>query len=87
MMNREDMAEQGLSPKQLVDVTSHFEGQTRVAHGFLVVEYSIPRRCAAMYYPEANVLAHIGSTEPLSNCPTYKHIIISLRPAEGKESE
>jgi molybdopterin-dependent oxidoreductase alpha subunit len=87
MMNREDMEEQGLSPKQLVDVTSHFEGQTRVAHGFLVVEYSIPRQCAAMYYPEANVLAHIGSTEPISNCPTYKHIIISLRPAIGKESE
>jgi anaerobic selenocysteine-containing dehydrogenase len=80
MMNREDMNEQGLSPRQLVDVTSHWDGQTRVARGFVVVEYPIPRQCAAMYYPEANVLIPIGSTEPLSNCPTFKHTIISLRP-------
>ena len=85
MMNREDMDEQGLSPGQLVDVTSHFNGQTRVARGFIAVEYPIPRRCAAMYYPEANVLVPIGSTEPLSNCPTYKHVIISLRPSEGTQ--
>jgi len=83
MMSREDMDEQGLSPRQLVDVTSHFNGQTRTASGFIVVEYPIPRRCAAMYYPEANVLVPIGSTEPLSNCPTYKHVIISLQPAEA----
>jgi anaerobic selenocysteine-containing dehydrogenase len=81
MLSREDMDEQGLSPKQLVDVTSHWKGQTRTAHGFVVVEYPIPRRCAAMYYPEANVLVPIDSTEPLSNCPTFKHTIISLRPA------
>ena len=65
-----------------LDVVSHFAGQTRVAPGFLVVEYPIPRRCAAMYYPESNVLAPIGSTEPLSNIPTYKSIVISLHPAE-----
>jgi anaerobic selenocysteine-containing dehydrogenase len=82
MMNREDMDEQGLSPKQVVDVVSHFAGQTRVAPGFVVAEYPIPRRCAAMYYPESNVLAPIGSTEPLSNIPTYKSIVISLHPAE-----
>ena len=81
MMNREDMNEQGLSPRQVVDVVSHFAGQTRVAPGFVVVEYPIPRRCAAMYYPESNVLAPIGSTEPLSNIPTYKSIVISLHPA------
>lgn len=80
MMNRADMDEQGLSPRQPVDVTSHFNGQTRVAPGFFVVEYPIPRRCAAMYYPEANVLVPVGSTEPLSNIPSYKSIVISLRP-------
>ena len=84
MMNREDMDELGLSPRQLVDVTSHFNGQTRVARGFIAVGYPIARRCAAMYYPEANVLVPIGSTEPLSNCPTYKHVIISLRPSRGR---
>jgi molybdopterin-dependent oxidoreductase alpha subunit len=84
MLCREDIDEEGLSPKQLVDVTSHWKGQTRTAHGFVVVEYPIPRRCAAMYYPEANVLVPIGSTEPLSNCPTFKHTVISLRSAQAK---
>jgi molybdopterin-dependent oxidoreductase alpha subunit len=84
MLNREDMNEQGLSPKQLVDVTSHWKGQTRTAYGFVVAEYPIPRRCAAMYYPEANVLVPIDSTEPLSNCPTFKHTVISLRPATAR---
>src|SRR6266403_945090 len=83
MLNRQDMDEQGLSPRQLVDVTSHWKGQTRTARGYLAVEYPIPRRCAAMYYPEANVLIPIESTEPLSNCPTFKHTIISVRPAKA----
>ena len=34
-----------------------------------------------MYYPEANVLVPIGDTEPLSNIPAYKSIVISLRPS------
>lgn len=82
LISRADIDEQGLSPRQLVDVTSHWKGQTRTARGFVVVEYPIPPGCAAMYYPEANVLIPIGSTEPLSNCPTFKHTIISLRPAQ-----
>jgi molybdopterin-dependent oxidoreductase alpha subunit len=81
MMNREDMDEQGLSPHELIDVTSHFNGQTRTVAGFRVVAYSIPRHCAAMYYPEANVLVPIGDTEPLSNIPAYKSVVISVRPA------
>jgi hypothetical protein len=39
-----------------------------------------------MYYPEANVLVPIESTEPLSNCPTFKHTVISLRPAQSARS-
>ena len=84
MLCREDMDEQGISPRQLVDITSHWKGQTRTAYGYVAVEYPIPRRCAAMYYPEANVLVPIDSTEPLSNCPTFKHTVISLRPATSR---
>ncbi|MBL9162770.1 MAG: FdhF/YdeP family oxidoreductase [Planctomycetaceae bacterium] len=86
MLNREDLKEQGLAPKQIVDITSHWEGQTRTACGFVVVEYPIPRRCAAMYYPEANVLIPIGSTEPSSNCPTFKHTVITIKPAANRRS-
>ncbi|WP_428308361.1 FdhF/YdeP family oxidoreductase [Lacipirellula sp.] len=82
MLNRADLDEQGIAPHQLVDVTSHWNGQTRTACGFVAVEFPIPKRCAAMYYPEANVLIPVGSVEPLSNCPTSKCTIISLRPSE-----
>lgn len=77
-MNREDMAEQGLQAHQNVDITSHFEGETRKLQNYIVVEYPIPRQCAAMYYPEANVLVPINSTEPLSNCPTFKSTVITV---------
>lgn len=82
MLNRADMDEQGLSPHQVVDVTSHWKGQTRTACNFVAVEYPIPRRCAAMYYPEANVLIPVGHTDPLSNCPSFKRTIITLSPAQ-----
>jgi anaerobic selenocysteine-containing dehydrogenase len=81
MMNRADLDERGIAPRSLVDVTSHFRGQTREMLGVLALEYPIPRRCAAMYYPEANVLVPVGSTEPLSNIPTYKHVVIRVRPS------
>lgn len=82
MLNRADLDEQGIAPHQLVDITSHWNGQTRTACGFVAVEFPIPKRCAAMYYPEANVLIPVGSVEPLSNCPTSKCTIISVRPAK-----
>jgi anaerobic selenocysteine-containing dehydrogenase len=56
LLNAEDIREAGLAAGQVVDLTSHFEGQQREAKKFIVVEYSIPRRCAATYFPEANVL-------------------------------
>ncbi len=81
MMNSEDIAERNLKPLQSVDITSHYQGQTRTVCNYVIVEYPIPRQCSAMYYPEANVLVAINSTEPLSNCPTYKHTVITVQAA------
>ncbi|MBI2485702.1 MAG: hypothetical protein HYW01_01840 [Deltaproteobacteria bacterium] len=75
----EDIKEAGLVEGQLVDLTSHFEGEERVARRFVVVPFSIPRRCAATYYPETNVLVPIGSVAEKSNTPTSKFVIISLK--------
>jgi molybdopterin-dependent oxidoreductase alpha subunit len=80
-LNPEDVGEAGLAAGQLVDLTSHFEGEERTARGFVVVPYSIPRRCAATYFPEANVLVPIGSVAEKSNTPASKSVVISLRPA------
>jgi anaerobic selenocysteine-containing dehydrogenase len=81
MLNAEDMKELGVESGQVVDLTSHFEGQERVAHRFVVVPYDIPRRCAATYFPEANVLVPLDSFAEKSRTPTSKSVVITLKPA------
>ena len=85
MMNAQDIAEQGLQPGQVVDLTGHYEGETRVARRFIVLSYPIPRRCAATYYPEANVLVPINSVAERSNTPTSKFVIITVAPSATQE--
>jgi len=55
----------------------------RVAHRFILVAFPIPRRCAATYFPEANVLVPIGSVAEKSNTPASKSVEISLRVTQG----
>jgi molybdopterin-dependent oxidoreductase alpha subunit len=80
-MNEEDMRQEKLVQGQFVDITSHFNGEERVAEKFTVAPYPIPRRCVATYYPETNVLIPIDSTAEKSNTPTSKSIIVSVRPS------
>ena len=47
LLNPDDLQDAGFNSGDLVDLTSHFEGEERVARRFTVVSYSIPRRCAA----------------------------------------
>jgi molybdopterin-dependent oxidoreductase alpha subunit len=81
MLNAEDMKELGVEAGQVVDLTSHFAGEQRVARKFVVVPYDIPRRCAATYFPEANVLVPLDSFAEKSRTPTSKSVIISLTPS------
>ncbi|HEX6182430.1 MAG TPA: molybdopterin dinucleotide binding domain-containing protein, partial [Pyrinomonadaceae bacterium] len=82
-LNSDDMKEQGLSAGQVVDLVSHFEGEERTARRFLVVPYPVPRRCAAAYFPEANVLVPVRSVADKSNTPASKSIVISVRPSDA----
>lgn len=84
-LNPEDIRESGLKAGQLVDLTSHFNHQQRVAKHFLVTPFEIPRRCAATYFPEANVLVPIESVAEKSNTPTSKFVIISIAPSADAE--
>jgi anaerobic selenocysteine-containing dehydrogenase len=77
-MNEEDMQAAHLVQGQLVDLTSHFEGQERRLEKFMVAPYSIPRGCTATYYPETNALVPIGSVAEKSNTPTSKSVVISV---------
>lgn len=80
-MNEDDMRDAGLMQGQLVDLTSHFRGETRRVERFMVAPYPIPRRCTATYFPEANALVPIDSTAQVSNTPTSKSVVISIAPS------
>ncbi len=79
-MNADDISEQGLVAGQAVDLTSYFQDETRIARRFCIVPYNIPRRCAATYFPETNVLVPIGSVAETSNTPTSKSVVIRVTP-------
>ncbi len=80
-MHKDDVREAGLQQGQLVDLTSHHEGETRMAKHFMVTPYDIPRGCTATYYPETNVLVSINSTAERANTPASKFIVISVAPS------
>ncbi len=82
-LNSDDMRAANLVDGQIVDLFSHFEGEERVARHFMVVPYSIPRRCAATYFPETNVLVPIRSVADKSNTPVSKSVVISIRPSQN----
>ncbi len=80
-MNPEDVREAGLQQGQIVDLTSHFRGEERTGRRFMVAPFTIPRGCAATYFPEGNVLVPIGSTADRSNTPTSKSVVITVAPS------
>src|SRR2546427_10710766 len=81
-MNKDDISIAGLKEGQIVDLISHFEGEERIARHCVVVPYDIPRRSAATYFPEANVLVPVRSVADKSNTPASKSVIISIRVSE-----
>jgi len=85
-MNRDDIAEAGLIARQLVNLTSHFQGEQRTIRDFSVIPYDIPRRCTATYYPETNPLVALGSVAETSNTPASKSIVISIEPVSAASS-
>jgi anaerobic selenocysteine-containing dehydrogenase len=81
MMNETDIGWLGLSGGEKVDLVSHFADGERVAEGFVVVPFDIPRGCAATYFPETNVLVPLGSFADTSRTPASKSVVISVRKA------
>ena len=86
-LNEKDLAAMGLHARQVVDLVSHFEGEERIARRFTVVPYDIPRRCAATYFPEANVLVPVRNVALKSNTPVSKSVVISIRPAMEESTQ
>lgn len=80
-LNKDDIAAANLFEGQAVDLVSHFENEERMARRFIVVPYSIPRGCAATYFPETNVLVPVRSVADKSNTPVSKSVVISIQPS------
>ena len=78
LMNPEDMSERGFNPEDVLDITSHHRGKTRVGRRFMVLPYDIPRGCLGSYFPEANVLVPIDKFAEGSLTPASKSIEVSL---------
>jgi len=74
-MNEDDMKERGLDEFDLIDITSFSRDcTTRTVYGYRAVRYEIPRRCAAGYMPELNVLCGIADIARQSEQPVTKHL-------------
>jgi molybdopterin-dependent oxidoreductase alpha subunit len=86
-LNQQDVDAAGLQARQPVDLFSHFNGDERVARGFVVIPYDIPRGCAATYFPEANVLVPVGHVAERSNTPVSKSVVISIRATSDDSSD
>jgi anaerobic selenocysteine-containing dehydrogenase len=82
-LNAQDMEAMGIARDQTVDLVSHFDGERRRAARFRAVPYTIPRGCAAAYYPETNVLVPVMAVADGSNQPVSKSIVITLETSEA----
>ena len=81
-LNAADISAGGFEADARVDLISRYDGEERVARNFSIVPYSIPRRCAATYFPEANVLVPVNYFADKSHTPASKSVVITIRAAE-----
>jgi len=81
-LNAEDMRDRGLVEQQLVDLTSHYRGEQRTIKAVRAIPYDLPRRNAAMYFPESNALVPLGQRARGSMTPASKSVIVSIAPSK-----
>ena len=86
-MHPADLEMIGAKAGDIVDVIGqHDDGIRRVAEGFSLVSYDIPRGCVAGYYPELNCLVPLSTFGEGSFTPTSKSVIVSFRLHEKQEA-
>jgi molybdopterin-dependent oxidoreductase alpha subunit len=73
-----DLRARGWADGDRVNVTSHFQGRTRMVEDFRLVEHDIPRGCLAAYFPETNPLVPLESVAAGSNTPASKSVVVTL---------
>src|SRR5262249_859927 len=84
-VNPADLEMIGARAGDVVDVVGqHDDAVRRVAEGFSLVAYDIPRGCVAGYYPELNCLVPLSAFGSESFTPASKSVIVSLRQRENR---
>jgi molybdopterin-dependent oxidoreductase alpha subunit len=83
LVNADDVRELGFADGEIVDLVSEWTTpagtvEERRAEAFRIVPYDTPRRNAAAYYPETNVLVPLESTADISGTPTSKGVVVRL---------
>ncbi len=78
LVNPVDIQRRSLAEGDRVDVSSRSEHGSRQMTDVQLVAYPIAVGCAAMYFPEANVLVSLGDVAAVSNTPVSKSIRVSL---------
>ena len=79
-MNPADIHKLGLAEKQLIDLSSDYDGQIRQATQFHIVAYNIPKGNVAGYFPEMNSLVPINHFAKGSRTPISKSIRVRIEP-------
>ncbi|WP_276166593.1 FdhF/YdeP family oxidoreductase [Zobellia alginiliquefaciens] len=77
-MNPEDMERKGLKKKDVINISSTYDGKVRTANKFLVIPYNIPSGDLAAYYPETNVLIPHDQYADKSKTPISKSIKVTV---------
>lgn len=77
LLHVRDMATLGIAADQPVRVSSEAGEMVVIARPFEIAE-----GCAAMYYPEANVLVPKG-VDPRSRTPAFKSVVVTVAPYDG----
>lgn len=83
MMNEADMKAAGIQHKEVVNLSSEYNGIMRYANKFLAIPYPIPRGNVATYFPETNPLVPIDSFAAKSKTPASKRVRIRIHRANG----
>jgi len=77
-INPKDLKKLGLRHLDIVNLTSDYDGITRKANTFHLVEYDIPQGDVAAYFPETNALVPINHYADQSYTPISKSVRIRI---------
>ena len=79
LMNRADMAVEGLKAQSVVTLYNNYGVKERLVQNLKIVSYDIPRGCLATYFPECNALVPLDLKANLSHTPASKSVKVKIR--------